>query len=70
MSSRSGGPVAWLQRALDATIWPHLAGGCHLARDTGALIRESGFAVQSERRIRPTWEQPPIPHLIGTASRV
>ena len=62
--------AAWLQRALDATVWPRLAGGCHLARDTGALIRESGFAVQSERRIKPTWEQPRIPHLIGTASRI
>jgi SAM-dependent methyltransferase len=28
-----------LQRAADATIWPHLSGGCHLGRDTGRLDR-------------------------------
>jgi ubiquinone/menaquinone biosynthesis C-methylase UbiE len=25
--------LARIQRALDATIWPHLIGGCHLSRD-------------------------------------
>ncbi len=62
--------AAWLQRALDATVWPRVAGGCHLARDTGALIRECGFVVYSEQRIKPTWGQPAIPHLLGRASRV
>ncbi|MGH2870705.1 MAG: class I SAM-dependent methyltransferase [Solirubrobacteraceae bacterium] len=62
--------AAWVQRALDATVWPRVAGGCHLARDTGALIRECGFAVHSEQRIKPNWEQPAIPHLLGSASRI
>jgi ubiquinone/menaquinone biosynthesis C-methylase UbiE len=65
-----GAVAARIQRALDATVWLRLAGGCHLARDTGALIRESGFAVASERRIKPSWERPAIPHLLGRASRV
>jgi ubiquinone/menaquinone biosynthesis C-methylase UbiE len=62
--------AAWAQRALDATVWPRVAGGCHLARDTGALIRECGFAVHGEQRIKPTWETPAIPHLLGRASRI
>ncbi|MGI9183671.1 MAG: class I SAM-dependent methyltransferase [Solirubrobacteraceae bacterium] len=62
--------AAWVQRALDATVWPRVAGGCHLARDTGALIRDCGFAVHSEERIKPTWEKPAIPHLLGRAARI
>ena len=62
--------AAWTQRVLDVTVWPRLAGGCHLARDTGALIRENGFSVDSERRVKPTWEKPAIPHVLGRASRV
>jgi ubiquinone/menaquinone biosynthesis C-methylase UbiE len=62
--------AAWVQRALDATVWPRVAGGCHLARDTGGLIRECGFAVHSEQRIKPTWETPAIAHLLGRASRI
>lgn len=26
------------QRLADATFWPHVAGGCHLARDTTSAI--------------------------------
>jgi SAM-dependent methyltransferase len=36
---------AWearFQRLADGTFWPHLAGGCHLARDTGAAIEQAG----------------------------
>ncbi|MGB9185583.1 MAG: class I SAM-dependent methyltransferase [Solirubrobacteraceae bacterium] len=62
--------AAWVQRALDASVWPRVAGGCHLARDTGALIRQCGFVVNSEQRIKPTWERPAIPHLLGHASRI
>lgn len=41
----SPGGARRLQEALDATIWPRLAGGCHLARDTVADIERAGFAV-------------------------
>ena len=34
---------ARIQRFSDATFWPRLAGGCHLARDTTAAIERAGF---------------------------
>ena len=39
------GAARAVQRALDATVWPRLFGGCHLARDTAAAIEESGFTL-------------------------
>ena len=38
-----------LQRAVDPT-WGVLAAGCSLTRDTGAAIRDAGFAVEAEHR--------------------
>ena len=62
---------ARIQRALDATVYPFLAGGCHCARDTGAAIREAGFQVLSEERFgfKPGRIEPAIPHILGTARR-
>jgi ubiquinone/menaquinone biosynthesis C-methylase UbiE len=61
-----------LQRAADATVWPHLSGGCHLGRDTGRLIASAGFEVirceQFSFRIPPL--DPPKTHIIGVARRV
>lgn len=64
--------AALAQRLMDATLWPPLAGGCHMARDTGALIREAGFAVEREERIPAglSASSPPLPHLIGVARLV
>jgi SAM-dependent methyltransferase len=60
-----------LQRAADATVWPHLSGGCHLGRDTGPLIEAAGFHIERcERfsfRIPPL--DPPKTHIIGVARR-
>ena len=43
---RAGTPgLARVQRLLDATIWPHLIGGCHLGRDTASAIEHAGFTV-------------------------
>jgi SAM-dependent methyltransferase len=60
-----------VDRMLDATVWPQIAGGCHLSRDTGSLIRAAGFEVASERRIPAAAGRvaPPIPHLLGVATR-
>jgi len=44
------GPARWLQRALDATVWPRLLGGCHVARDTAAAIADAGFSVTELER--------------------
>ncbi len=62
---------ARVQRLLDATVWPRFAGGCHLARDTGAAIRTAGFAVQREQRlaVKTSAVEPAIPHLLGVARR-
>ena len=66
----SHGPrPARLQRLLDATVWPRIAGGCHLARDTGAAIRAAGFTVECEQRlaVKTSALEPAIPHLLGVA---
>lgn len=63
---------ARLQRLADATLWPRLAGGCHLARDTTAAIRRAGFAIEDCQRFpySPARLLPPDPHILGAARRV
>jgi ubiquinone/menaquinone biosynthesis C-methylase UbiE len=63
--------TARLQRALDATVWPRVAGGCHLARDTLAAIQRAGFEIESSRRFPfgPCGLGPQVAHIIGTARR-
>ena len=63
--------TARVQRLLDATIYPFLAGGCHCARDTGAAIQRAGFQVEREERIafKPSPLTPAIPHILGAATR-
>lgn len=60
---------AGVQRALQATIWPRIAGGCHPARDTGAAIARAGFAIEWCDRLGPAPKQPPLPFLLGSAVR-
>lgn len=38
-------PFGWLQERA-TPLWKHLAGGCHLDRDTLTRIREAGFEVE------------------------
>jgi ubiquinone/menaquinone biosynthesis C-methylase UbiE len=63
--------VAGLQRVADATFWPRVGGGCHLARDTGAAIEQAGFAITHTERFgfSPGAPIPPIPHILGVARR-
>ena len=65
----NGGGRRRVQRFLDKTFYPRLAGGCHLTRDTRAAIDRSGFDVQRSRR----FPFPPgplgIPHILGSARR-
>ncbi len=61
-----------VQRALDATVWPWTAGGCHLSRDTAASIERAGFAIEKIQPLRVpdtriSW--PASPHILGTATR-
>jgi ubiquinone/menaquinone biosynthesis C-methylase UbiE len=58
-----------VQRFMDKTFYPHLAGNCHLTRDTRAAIERNGFIVQRSRR----FPFPPgplgLPHILGSARR-
>ena len=61
-----------IQHALDATIWPRVAGGCKCGRDTADAIVAAGFQVQRIRRMQVTaWKLPHnvAPHIIGVATR-
>lgn len=60
---------AGVQRALQASIWPRIAGGCHPARDTGAAIAAVGFTIEWCDRLGPAPKQPPFPFLLGSAVR-
>ncbi len=60
--------VARLQRLADRTLWPRLAGGCHMARDTVSAIEQAGFTVESRRRFTPS-PGVPLPHVLGIARR-
>jgi ubiquinone/menaquinone biosynthesis C-methylase UbiE len=63
---------ARFQRFADATLWPRLAGGCHLARDTTAAIERAGFRIETFERFRysPAPFLPSDPHVLGVARRV
>jgi ubiquinone/menaquinone biosynthesis C-methylase UbiE len=60
------------QRLADATFWPHVAGGCHLARDTASGIEQAGFVIETCARFAfsPAPFLPPDPHILGVARRV
>ncbi len=61
--------AASLQRVADRLVWPHVAGGCHLARDTAAEIERGGFTIEECERFTfsPGAPVPPIPHILGRA---
>lgn len=58
-------------RIADATLWPRVAGGCHLARDTEATIAAAGFRIERCERFtfRFSLLDPPKPHVLGAALR-
>jgi ubiquinone/menaquinone biosynthesis C-methylase UbiE len=62
---------ARFQRFADATFWPHVAGGCHMARDTRSAIEQAGFGIETCERFQfsPAPLIPPDPHILGTARR-
>lgn len=67
-SPRAG--KARFQSAMDATVWPRLAGGCHCSRDTMAALRAAGFSVERERSldVGQSWLIA-NPHVLGQATR-
>jgi ubiquinone/menaquinone biosynthesis C-methylase UbiE len=62
---------ARFQRFADATFWPHIAGGCHMARDTKSAIEQAGFEIETceHFRLSPAPFIPFDPHILGTAWR-
>jgi SAM-dependent methyltransferase len=59
-----------VQRALDATVWPWLTGGCHTARDPVGAITAAGLTVSELRHLRYPVTQVPTPvthHVLGSA---
>ncbi len=44
-----GRVMVGFQRGLDATLWPRLFGGCHVAREPSASIRDAGFEITASR---------------------
>jgi ubiquinone/menaquinone biosynthesis C-methylase UbiE len=62
---------ARFQRFADATFWPHVAGGCHMARDTKSAIEHAGFQIEKCERFQfsPAPFLPPDAHILGSARR-
>lgn len=66
-----GAVLRGVQRALDATVWPLAAGGCHTARDTGAALIEAGFTITELDRFEFPESRIPMPiqtHILGRAN--
>ena len=61
-----------LQRTADATVWPTIAGGCHLGRDTGKALEDGGFRIERVERFvfSVSALDPPKSHILGTARRL
>ncbi|GHE02682.1 class I SAM-dependent methyltransferase [Streptomyces alanosinicus] len=63
---RGGGRVMTLtQRALDRTVWPALMGGCHVAREPVAALREAGFELGPVRPLLLPEKGPRLPTSYG-----
>jgi SAM-dependent methyltransferase len=63
-------PKRLVLQALDhSRIWPAIAGGCHLARDTTEAIRQAGFDIEEIERFGFASQrfEPQIPHILGRA---
>ncbi|SEF64116.1 Ubiquinone/menaquinone biosynthesis C-methylase UbiE [Thermomonospora echinospora] len=60
-----------IQRALDATVWPRLGGGCHTGRDTAAAMEQAGFTITRLQRLTSADTGipfPAAPQILGTAT--
>lgn len=65
-----GRVLSRLQRALDATVWPLIGGGCHCSRDLTESIAPAGLAVKSAERFKFPAKGPAMPtspHMFVTA---
>jgi ubiquinone/menaquinone biosynthesis C-methylase UbiE len=53
----------------DSGVWPHLGGGCHLARDTVGTIAAAGFTIERMRRFTSGPGPLGVPFVLGAARR-
>lgn len=61
-----------LQKAVDATFWPLLCGGCHTSRDTESTLRTVGFTITQIDHFTFPATRIPLPagsHIQGIAVR-
>jgi len=68
----SGPGASRVQKLLDASVWPHMFGGCHLSRDTMTTVGAAGFTVSRLDQVRyPDTRLAPlfIPHIRGVGRR-
>jgi ubiquinone/menaquinone biosynthesis C-methylase UbiE len=66
-------PTRAVQTVLDKTVWPHVAGGCHMGRDTLAAIEQAGFRIDTVEKIRFPDIRIPFPaslHVLGSATPI
>lgn len=64
--------AAGLQRAVDATLWPRLFGGCHTSRDVLATMADTGFRLKEVQHLPFSATSIPFPahpHVAGVAVR-
>ena len=65
-----GAGMRGVQRVLDATVWPLMAGNCHTSRDTGAAIAAAGFSITELDCFEFPQSRIPMPiqtHILGVA---
>jgi ubiquinone/menaquinone biosynthesis C-methylase UbiE len=61
-----------IQRLMDASVWPRLAGGCHASRDSATAIQAAGFSIERLHSFRFPETRipfPTAPHIVGLARR-
>ena len=58
-----------VQRTADATVWPTISAGCHLARDTATALEDGGFLIERVERFEFSVSalDPTKTHILGTA---
>ncbi|WP_205326397.1 class I SAM-dependent methyltransferase [Glycomyces sp. YM15] len=67
-----GRPRPATEKVLDAVLWTHLNGGCHLSRDTLGAICEAGFDTGGMSEERFAFLPFPVsksPHIVGSARK-
>ncbi|WBO67768.1 class I SAM-dependent methyltransferase [Streptomyces camelliae] len=60
-----GRAMTLTQQALDRTVWPALFGGCHVAREPVAALREAGFELGPYRQLSLPEKGPKLPTSYG-----